>query len=120
MAPHPKGRCLMAAAPIKFRCFRCNQLLGVARSKAGAVVACPKCSVELIVPEPEETVTRPSTGESAPETGSTVKSTAPSLLTPAEERSGVVDAGLSLDFLDIRPEDIRVEPGIPVPAVAAA
>ena len=43
----------MASAPIKFRCFRCNQLLGVSRSKAGAVVACPKCRIDLVVPQPQ-------------------------------------------------------------------
>jgi DNA-directed RNA polymerase subunit RPC12/RpoP len=42
----------MAAEPIKFRCFRCQKLLGVSRSKAGAVVACPNCGAELIVPGP--------------------------------------------------------------------
>ena len=42
------------AAPIRFRCFQCHKLLGVSRAKAGAVVACPQCSVELIVPEPAE------------------------------------------------------------------
>ena len=28
-----------SAAPIRFRCFRCHKLLGVSRSKAGAIVA---------------------------------------------------------------------------------
>ncbi|GAC1469713.1 MAG: hypothetical protein NVSMB9_13840 [Isosphaeraceae bacterium] len=78
----------MTANPLKFRCYRCQQLLGVSRSKAGAVVACPKCSAELLVPEPPEAV--------PVETG------------VSQEKP---DTGLSLDFLDIRPEDIRVEPG---------
>ncbi len=43
-----------ATAPIRFRCFRCQKLLGVSKSKVGAVVACPQCSAELIVPEPAE------------------------------------------------------------------
>ncbi|MDB5349411.1 MAG: hypothetical protein JWN86_658 [Planctomycetota bacterium] len=43
---------MTSAAPIKFRCFQCNKLLGVSRSKVGAVVACPQCGTELIVPEP--------------------------------------------------------------------
>lgn len=42
------------AEPIRFRCFQCNKLLGVSRSKAGAVVACPQCSAELVVPEPAD------------------------------------------------------------------
>jgi DNA-directed RNA polymerase subunit RPC12/RpoP len=48
-----------ATAPIRFRCFRCQKLLGVSKSKAGAVVACPQCSAELIVPEPEEPTAAP-------------------------------------------------------------
>lgn len=75
----------MTGTPIKFRCYRCNQLLGAARSKAGGVVACPKCAAELEVPEPSESAPAP---------------------------SGSLDSGLSLDYLDIRPEDIRVEPGL--------
>ncbi|MBX6313707.1 MAG: hypothetical protein IRY99_12425, partial [Isosphaeraceae bacterium] len=42
----------MPGEPIKFRCFQCSTLLRVSASKAGTVVACPKCSVELIVPDP--------------------------------------------------------------------
>jgi phage FluMu protein Com len=45
---------MTSATPIKFRCFQCNKLLGVSRSKVGAVVACPQCRAELIVPEPPE------------------------------------------------------------------
>ena len=41
----------MAGPKIKFRCYQCNQLLGVAHSKAGKVVACPKCATELVVPD---------------------------------------------------------------------
>ena len=79
----------MASAPIKFRCFRCNQLMGVSRSKAGAVVACPKCQVELVVPDPEESPAN--LGMSNPSSSN--------------------DGGVSLVLLDIRPEDIRAEPG---------
>lgn len=87
----------MAAVPIKFRCYRCHQLLGVARSKAGAVVACPKCSAELVVPQPSEPVTGPASAD---------------VTASFEARTDGGDPGLSLDFLDIRPEDIRVEPGL--------
>jgi hypothetical protein len=38
--------------PIRFRCVYCDQLLGIARRKAGAVVNCPSCARPLIVPEP--------------------------------------------------------------------
>lgn len=86
----------MAAVPIKFRCYRCSQLLGVARSKAGAVVACPKCSAELVVPEPSEPARALSSGG------------------VGDSRANALDSGGALDFLDIRPEDIRVEPGIAV------
>ena len=49
---------MSTAGPIKFRCFHCNKLLGVSRSKAGATVACPECSADLIVPEPTEPLAR--------------------------------------------------------------
>jgi phage FluMu protein Com len=40
--------------PIRFRCVYCNQLLGIARRKAGTVVRCPHCSEQLIVPSPTD------------------------------------------------------------------
>ena len=36
--------------PVRFRCAYCNQLLGIARRKAGTVVRCPTCSGQVIVP----------------------------------------------------------------------
>ena len=36
--------------PIRFRCAYCNQLLGIARRKAGTVVRCPSCSGQVVVP----------------------------------------------------------------------
>jgi hypothetical protein len=39
--------------PIRFRCAYCNQLMGIARRKAGTVVRCPKCAGEIIVPVPD-------------------------------------------------------------------
>jgi hypothetical protein len=37
--------------PIKFRCAYCNQLLGIARRKAGTVVRCPNCAGQVVVPK---------------------------------------------------------------------
>src|SRR5215468_8180210 len=39
--------------PIRFRCAYCNQLMGIARRKAGTVVSCPTCSGQVVVPKPE-------------------------------------------------------------------
>ncbi len=38
--------------PIRFRCAYCNQLMGIARRKAGTVVSCPKCAGQVVVPTP--------------------------------------------------------------------
>jgi DNA-directed RNA polymerase subunit RPC12/RpoP len=56
-----RGEFNMAGDPIKFRCFQCQKLLGVSRSKAGAVVSCPKCGAGLLVPElsPEAAPSQP-------------------------------------------------------------
>lgn len=40
--------------PIQFRCGGCNQLLGIATRKAGAVVHCPTCGGKTIVPRPRD------------------------------------------------------------------
>jgi DNA-directed RNA polymerase subunit RPC12/RpoP len=49
--------------PIRFRCAYCNQLMGIARRKAGQAVRCPTCSGQVIVPkvdeEPEEAPAAP-------------------------------------------------------------
>ena len=42
----------MAGPKIKFRCYQCNQLLGVARSRVGKVVACPKTVGVVLVVKP--------------------------------------------------------------------
>jgi hypothetical protein len=39
--------------PIRFRCAYCNQLMGIARRKAGTVVRCPTCGGQVVVPTPE-------------------------------------------------------------------
>jgi hypothetical protein len=40
--------------PIKFRCKYCNQLMGIARRKAGTEVHCPTCNGNLVVPHQDE------------------------------------------------------------------
>jgi hypothetical protein len=52
--------------PIRFRCAYCNQLLGIARRKAGTVVRCPTCAGQVVVPnsdaaeeEPKEPAKQP-------------------------------------------------------------
>src|SRR5262249_18728873 len=40
--------------PIRFRCAYCNQLLGIARRKAGQVVRCPTCAGQVVVPQADE------------------------------------------------------------------
>jgi hypothetical protein len=84
----------MAGMPIKFRCYQCNQLLGVSRSKAGKSVNCPKCGTGLVVPDAGE-VPAGSVGPAAGEA------------TPAFLAD--LDAGVPLEIADIRPEDIRVQ-----------
>ncbi len=39
--------------PIRFRCQYCNQLLGIARRKAGTKVECPTCHAQVLVPSAE-------------------------------------------------------------------
>src|SRR5258708_573805 len=41
------------AMPIRFRCAYCNQLMGIARRKAGTVVSCPMCHGQVVVPTPQ-------------------------------------------------------------------
>lgn len=39
--------------PIRFRCRHCNQLMGIARRKAGMTVQCPTCHASVVVPQPD-------------------------------------------------------------------
>jgi hypothetical protein len=54
---------MTSASPIKFRCFQCHKLLGVSPSKVGAVVSCPRCAAELIVPDPSDDAEAGTTSE---------------------------------------------------------
>jgi phage FluMu protein Com len=48
----------MATALLRFRCYKCDKLLGISASKAGKTTTCPNCKADLIVPEPEATPDR--------------------------------------------------------------
>ena len=39
--------------PIRFRCPTCTGLMSIARRKASAVVTCPKCGEQVVVPATE-------------------------------------------------------------------
>ena len=39
--------------PIRFRCPTCTGLMSIARRKANAVVTCPKCGEQVVVPATE-------------------------------------------------------------------
>jgi phage FluMu protein Com len=123
---------------LKVRCYQCNQLLAVAASKAGAVVACPKCKAELLIPRPDN----PQTAEEPtdPAVAALQSGTFPALaaIAGATETTGRPGSPPS-SFLDeisalippevaaLRPEDLRVEaeflgsltraPTSPAPAV---
>jgi phage FluMu protein Com len=50
--------------PVRFRCAYCNQLLGIARRKAGSIVRCPTCSGQVVVPSVESVpAQQPATGQ---------------------------------------------------------
>lgn len=53
---NPNRKSQASAMPIQFRCTYCNQLLGIATRKAGAVVNCPTCNARVIVPRTSEPV----------------------------------------------------------------
>jgi len=45
--------------PIRFRCAYCNQLLGIARRKAGTVGRCPTCAGQVVVPNADSAEEEP-------------------------------------------------------------
>jgi hypothetical protein len=51
--------------PIRFRCRYCNQLMGIARRKAGTTVQCPTCRGQLVVPHQSDGVD-PAAAEAPP------------------------------------------------------
>ena len=99
----------MPADLLKFRCYRCNQLLAVAPSKVGAIVACPKCKADLVVPGAES----PPKGEPRPRTkvpdAVEPGSSDPLSKSPSPNFLGEPYTEIPPDVADLRPEDLRVE-----------
>lgn len=44
----------MPVEKVRFRCFKCNQLLAISPARIGTIVACPRCEERLIVPDPDQ------------------------------------------------------------------
>jgi hypothetical protein len=108
----------MAIERLKFRCYRCSQLLAVAASRAGTVVACPKCSAELLIPRAEPPIkddaepaataeSQPRTRRSATGPGASPQSPRKTPEVPSflEGIAGMIPA----EVAELRPEDLRVE-----------
>jgi DNA-directed RNA polymerase subunit RPC12/RpoP len=101
---------------LKIRCYRCNQLLAVSPTKAGTVVACPKCKADLLIPRQESQAR----GDGAEETGLAANLSSAMMLSESAAGSPRISAE-SPSFLDeiaaiippelaaLRPEDLRVE-----------
>jgi len=124
----------MATERLKFRCYRCNQLLAVSPSKAGTVVSCPKCQADLLIPggEPRakgdgenrgkgelESRTRVETEDPARREGEPRaraeaaaflgSSEVPPKPAPVPVFMGEIAGVIPPDLADLRPEDLRVE-----------
>jgi len=128
----------MAIERLKFRCYRCNQLLGATPNKAGSVVSCPKCSAELLIPVPElhgPSGSEPNARVPAPAPAQPQAKVRPIERPPSEPELTAVPeratsatavknvprstkapaypddlaAVLPPDLIDLRPEDLRVE-----------
>jgi hypothetical protein len=99
----------MPADLLKFRCYRCNQLLAVAPTKVGAIVACPKCKADLVVPGAES----PPKGEPRPRTkvpgADEPGPSDPLSKSPSPNFLGEPYTEIPPDVADLRPEDLRVE-----------
>ncbi len=124
----------MAIERLKFRCYRCNQLLGATPNKAGSVVTCPKCSAELLIPVPDlrpdesgevqpdapapprpktraEPRPKPDVDLTAPLETTAVATAVQAVSQPIPRATSADDLAAMLppDLIDLRPEDLRVE-----------
>ena len=113
----------MTEEPIKFRCYKCNKLLGVPARKVGSIVSCPQCQAELQVPR-LETAVEPSAPSAAPEIAvepsPSAPPSSPAVTIPTDfptEPSGsgpAVDDAL-LVAIQVEPPSIRRAPTRPSP-----
>jgi hypothetical protein len=122
----------MAIERLKFRCYRCNQLLAAAPSKAGTVVSCPKCQTDLLIPGAEprvkgdrenrakSEVERPAGTEALARSEIDLRARAeaaailgsspvPPQPEPVPSVLGELAGVIPADLADLRPEDLRVE-----------
>src|SRR5271165_7035902 len=106
----------MSEDHLRFRCYRCNQLLGVLSRKAGTVISCPRCAAELKVPRPEEQTVTADASRSGysvtPESRVPVSSSAPTSKSGGNALPSFMEeiaAAIPDDLATLRPEDIRVE-----------
>jgi phage FluMu protein Com len=107
------------AERLKVRCYRCNQLLAVAPTKAGTVVACPKCKAELLIPRPDSQppAEEPTDPSVSPLNSGTFPALAPVTKATTTGREGAaspsfldeISALIPPEVAALRPEDLRVE-----------
>ncbi len=97
----------MPRVAIRFRCFNCQQLLGAGQHKIGAVMACPKCGTELVVPDP--------LASNSDEAAASLAEA--NVEEPAEGLVGRIETepmGSSIfERIDLRIEELQVEPEPP-------
>ncbi len=105
---------------IRFRCYRCSQLLGASAKRVGSIISCPRCGAELKVPRAEDQLVSAEASRSGP--GVTNESRTPSrpgtsASAPAARTGGSglptfmdeIAAAIPDELASLRPEDIRVE-----------
>ena len=101
----------MAKVHLKFRCYRCNQLLGASSRRVGTVTSCPRCRAELEVPRPDEPATSAEADSPSPSSSRATRSSADVRGTSAAASTFIEDIAAAIpdELAALRPEDIRVE-----------
>jgi hypothetical protein len=102
----------MAAERLKFRCYQCTQLLAVSPSKAGSVVACPKCKAELLVPKIGPAPSEPSRSADTGPYPPIMADVSSSPRQPAAVGGIDPDSLIPPELANLRPEDLRIEAAV--------